>query len=176
MIRRLVRRAYNEYRVRRDPVAYARSLGVRVGDDCWFIATSAGTWGSEPFLITIGSRVLITSRVCFITHDGAVWPFRRRYPDIDRFGPIAIGDDCFIGINATLLPGVTIGAESVVATGAIVNRDVPPRTVVAGIPARPICTIDEYFAKHEAAFTHVHRHPADAKRAFLLERFGLPGR
>lgn len=174
MIRRLVRRALAEYQVRRDPVAYARSLGVRVGDGCWFIATTVATWGSEPYLITIGDRVLLTNRVSFITHDGAVWPFRRQFPDIDRFGPITVGDDCFLGISAIILPGVTIGAESVVATGAVVHRDVPPRTIVAGVPARPICTIDEYFAKHEAAFTHVYRRPAAEKRAFLLERFGLP--
>ena len=173
MIGRLVRRVANELSVRRDPVAYARSLGVRVGDDCRFIATTINTWGSEPYLITIGARVLITAKVSFITHDGAVWPFRRQYPDIDRIAPIKVGDDVFIGLNATILPGVTIGDESVIGAGAVVNKDVPPRTIVAGVPARPVGTIDAYFEKHRSSFTHI-RSAADAeKRRFLLERFGL---
>jgi len=176
MIQRILRRASREVQVRRDPIAYARSLGVRVGQDCWFIATGPGTWGSEPYLVTIGDRVLITNRVSFVTHDGAIWPFRRQFPDIDRFGPITVGNDVFLGLGAMLLPGVTVGDESVVGAGAIVHRDVPPRTIVAGVPARPICTIDEYFTKHEQGFTHIHRLPEAEKREILLKRFGLDGR
>ncbi len=58
------------------------------------------------------------------------------YPIDDR--PITICDDVWIGANAVILPGVTIGEQSVVAAGAVVNRDVPPRCVVAGVPARKI--------------------------------------
>ena len=53
-----------------------------------------------------------------------------------EFGPVVIQRDVWIGANATVLPGVTIGTGSVVGAGAVVTRDVPPRTVVTGVPAR----------------------------------------
>jgi len=52
--------------------------------------------------------------------------------------PVTIGDDIWIGANAVILPGVTIGNHSVVAAGAVVTKDVPPRSLVAGVPARII--------------------------------------
>ena len=52
--------------------------------------------------------------------------------------PVTIGDDIWIGANAVVLPGVTIGDHSVVAAGAVVTKDVPPRSLVAGVPARII--------------------------------------
>jgi len=52
--------------------------------------------------------------------------------------PVIIGKNCFIGANSMILPGVTIGDEVVVAAGAIVTKDVPGNTIVAGNPAKPI--------------------------------------
>jgi acetyltransferase-like isoleucine patch superfamily enzyme len=49
---------------------------------------------------------------------------------------------CYIGAGALILPGVTVGEGAVVAAGAVVTRDVPPRKVVAGVPARPIKDTD----------------------------------
>lgn len=50
--------------------------------------------------------------------------------------PIKIGNGCWIGANATILAGVTVGDEAVVAAGAVVTKDVPPRSVVGGVPAK----------------------------------------
>jgi acetyltransferase-like isoleucine patch superfamily enzyme len=55
--------------------------------------------------------------------------------------PVVISDDVWIGANATITPGVTIGRHSVVAAGSVVTHDVPPYTIVAGVPARIIKTI-----------------------------------
>ena len=52
--------------------------------------------------------------------------------------PVTIGDDIWIGANAVILPGVTIGNHSVVAAGAVVTKDVPPHSLVAGVPAKII--------------------------------------
>jgi 2,3,4,5-tetrahydropyridine-2,6-dicarboxylate N-acetyltransferase len=57
--------------------------------------------------------------------------------------PVVVEDDVLIGANAVVLEGVTIGKGSVVAAGAVVTKDVPPYTVVAGMPARKIKDIDE---------------------------------
>lgn len=55
--------------------------------------------------------------------------------------PVVIGDDVWIGANAVVLPGVTVGSHSVVAAGAVVTKDVPPHTVVGGVPAKVIKNI-----------------------------------
>jgi acetyltransferase-like isoleucine patch superfamily enzyme len=59
-----------------------------------------------------------------------------------RSAPVHIGSEVWIGRNALILPGVQIGEGAVVAAGAIVSHDVPPRTLVAGVPARPIRELD----------------------------------
>lgn len=129
-----------------NPVKYARSIGVNVGE-----RTSLMTWrfGSEPWLINIGDHVRITSNVRFITHDGGSWVFREneKYKDVKKFGKIDIKDNCFIGNNVVLMPDITVGPNSVVGAGAVVTKDVPPGTVVAGVPAKVIMTVEEYAEK-----------------------------
>lgn len=62
---------------------------------------------------------------------------------VNHYAPIKIGKRVWIGSNATVLQGVTIGDWSVVAAGAVVTRDVPPMTVVGGVPAKILKTISE---------------------------------
>ena len=83
--------------------------------------------------ITIGDGTLIGHNVVLATlnHDPVVARRASMLP-----APIVIGDKVWIGANATVLPGVTIGKGAIVAAGAVVHRDVPPFTVVGGVPAR----------------------------------------
>jgi maltose O-acetyltransferase len=84
--------------------------------------------------ITIGSDVSIGPEAAILTlgHDPSSPEFA------DRGGPVTIGDHAWIGFRAIVLPGVSIGEGAVVGAGAVVSRDVPPFTIVAGNPARPI--------------------------------------
>jgi len=88
--------------------------------------------------VRIGSRVLIAANVTITS---------RQHPvELPRWGvttdaPIVIEDDVWIGAGAIVLPGVTIGRGAVVAAGAVVTASVEPYTVVAGVPARAIKTI-----------------------------------
>jgi len=84
--------------------------------------------------LTIGEDVSISPEVAIITaaHDVEDPGFRV----VDR--PVVIEDHVYIGMRATILPGVTVGRGAVVAAGAVVTRDVPPFAIVAGVPARQI--------------------------------------
>ena len=77
--------------------------------------------------IAIGRDTLVAFKTLLISRDTD-----------GRCRTIRIGDRCFVGGNAVVLPGVTIGDESIVAAGAVVFDDVPPRSIVAGNPARVI--------------------------------------
>jgi acetyltransferase-like isoleucine patch superfamily enzyme len=92
--------------------------------------------------VTIGSHVNLAQgiTVTALNHN-----FEETGKRIDQQGvstnPVVIGDDVWIGANAVILPGVTIGNHCVIAAGAVVTKDVPPHSLVAGVPAKIIKTI-----------------------------------
>lgn len=128
-------------------LAYYRKKGLQISNDCRLMGMPF--WGSEPYLISIGKHVTISGRVTFITHDGATFVFRHlpKYQEVTKFGRITIHDNCFIGFGAILLPGISIGPNSVVAAGSIVASNVPPNTVVGGNPARVLKCVENYADK-----------------------------
>ena len=85
--------------------------------------------------IYIGNDCLLGHNATLCTINHAQDPDRRG--DME-FHPIHIEDKVWLGANVTILPGVTIGEEAIVAAGAVVTKDVPPRTIVGGIPAKVI--------------------------------------
>ena len=91
--------------------------------------------------IDIGDGTLIGHNVVLATINHDLSPDNGRR---NHYAPITIKDHVWIGSNATILPGVTVGAWSVVAAGAVVTHDVPPFTVVGGIPAHTLRTIDPH--------------------------------
>jgi acetyltransferase-like isoleucine patch superfamily enzyme len=123
---------------------YFRGQGAQIGDDCRILIRSLG---SEPYLIRIGNHCTIAGNVAFMTHDGGAWVFTEELPSLQKFGAIEIFDNCFIGFGAILMPNVRIGPNSIVGAGAVVTKNVSPNTIVAGCPAKPICTLEEYKRK-----------------------------
>jgi len=103
-----------------------------------FIGYECAFTGHAP--IAIADRVMIAHRVNLITSGHPVEPGRRR--DHLTAAPITIDDNVWIGAAATILPGVHVGAGAVVAAGAVVSRDVPAATLVAGVPAKVIRHLD----------------------------------
>jgi len=116
-------------------VFYAKSIGVNIGSMCRIYTTN---FGSEPFLISMGDHVTVTSGVKFITHDGSSWLMRdekgRRY----IYQKISIGNKVFIGVNSIIMPGVKIEDRVIVAAGSVVTKSIPSGVIVAGIPAKII--------------------------------------
>lgn len=120
-----------------------RRSGITVGEKCRIFTNVTST---EPYLISIGDHVTISSGVSFITHDNGIIKVLEGKTDV--VGPVTVGDRCFIGMNSTLLPGVTLGENCIVGAGSVVTRSFPPHTVLAGNPARAICTTGEYAEKN----------------------------
>lgn len=85
--------------------------------------------------IVIGDGVLIGHNVVIATINHDIDPSMKRK---NHYAPVIIGNHAWIGSNATILPGVTVGSWAVVAAGAVVTKDVEPYTVVGGVPARII--------------------------------------
>ena len=86
--------------------------------------------------ITIGKNSTLAYRVLITTSANPNSPYNSLiefYPPIHK--EVHIGDNCWIGAGAIILPGVSIGNGSVVAAGAVVNKDVPDNVMVAGVPA-----------------------------------------
>lgn len=125
-------------------IEICKSRGMKVGKDVIFIEAPA--FGSEPYLIEIGDRTKITAGCTFINHDGAMYVIRsmEKYSDARNFGRIKIGENCFVGNNCTFLPGVEMGDNCILGAGSVLSSSMPPNSVYAGVPAKFICTIEEY--------------------------------
>ena len=107
----------------------------------------AGTWVG-PFCLldasgglTIGSGCDLAAGVQVYTHSTAARCVTRRVVDTER-APVVIGDRTFVGANAVVLMGVTIGSGCVIGAGAVVTEDVPDGTCAVGVPARVVGTVD----------------------------------
>lgn len=125
-------------------VAFARRKGATVGEGCRILTSR---FGSEPWLISIGSRVTVSSDVVFVNHDGSGWLVSdekgRRY----RYARISVGDGCFIGAGSIIMPGVRIGSRCVIGAGSVVTKSIPSGSVVAGNPAKYICEYEDFVDK-----------------------------
>ncbi|OKL37660.1 acyltransferase [Domibacillus mangrovi] len=168
---RICKKISRIYKIKKNPIEYARKIGVDVGKDCRFLGIKSGTFGSEPYLIKIGNHVTLTSGVQFITHDGGVWIFRKEIQDIDVFGKIIVGDNVFIGISSIIMPGVTIGNNVVIGAGSVVTKNIPSNSIAAGVPAKVINTYDEYKVKSLRNSLNIKNIEPDLKKKILVEKF-----
>mgnify|MGYP000665090158 CR=1 FL=1 len=115
------------------PVRVDHGVNLRVGRNVFI---NHGCTLSDIGGIEIGDDVLLAPNVSLLSSGHPIEPFERTRRV--TAAPIVVGRNVWIGAGATILQGVTIGADSVVAAGAVVARDVPPATLVGGVPARTI--------------------------------------
>ena len=113
------------------------------------ICCSVDSFGSEPWLVKMGDNCLIAAGVHFITHDGGITVLNNlNYFEkkMDCMGAIELGNNVYIGHGAYIMPNVRIGNNVIIGTGSVVTHDVPDDSVVVGIPAKRIKSIDEYYS------------------------------
>ena len=124
-----------------------RHLGLySMGDDCCIQLNVSIT---DPKYTRLGNHVHLTGCTIF-GHDGSVNMIKNAFGiSVDSVGKVDIRDNVFVGHQAIIMPGVTIGPNAIVAAGALVNRDVPPGVIVGGIPARQIGTLEEYISRKQ---------------------------
>lgn len=126
---------------------------------------------SHGHLITIGSDVVIAPGARILVHDSA----RARINGRTWVSPVRIGDRAFVGAEALIMPGVTIGEDALVAAGSVVISDVEAGTIVAGVPARVIGDVDEFDRKRTESTARAfdrkiyNRWPLDAAKLAELD-------
>ncbi|GAA1524582.1 sugar O-acetyltransferase [Kribbella lupini] len=118
------------------PVYSDHGVNVRIGRN---VFVNQGCRFNDIGGIEIGDRVMIGPDVSLISSGHPVAPAERRKGI--TAAPIRIGHDVWIGASAMVLQGVTVGEDSVIGAGAVVTRDVPPRMLVVGSPARVVRTL-----------------------------------
>jgi acetyltransferase-like isoleucine patch superfamily enzyme len=149
-------------------------MGAIIGNNCELYPTVS--IDSEPYLVKIGNHVRINSGTHLVTHDGACWVVREMVPELaecDLFGKIVIGNNVSIGTNSIIMPGVTIGDNSIVGAGAIVTHNVPPNSVVAGVPAKIIQTHQQKIKKHDSSFLKTKDLKAKKKKEIVSSKFNF---
>jgi acetyltransferase-like isoleucine patch superfamily enzyme len=170
LLRRLIQKLKLRYGSQKVIARTLREMGVQVGEGCRIYTTS---FGGEPYLIKLGNRVCISNEVAFVNH-GLNWPFQQKYESLTTFGKIEVKDNCQIGFRATILPGVTIGPNSIVGACSVVTKDIPPNCVAAGNPARVICTMDEYEQKLRARHIDIPLDREAAREVLVRHFWGAP--
>ncbi|WP_129631026.1 acyltransferase [Candidatus Oscillochloris fontis] len=105
---------------------------VTLNTDCFFDLNAP---------ITIGNHVAIGHEVMFLTSSHQIEFPHHRAGNVTTAG-VTIEDGAWIGSRCIILPGITIGTGSVVAAGAVVTKDVPPNTLMGGVPAKRIRELD----------------------------------
>ena len=130
------------------PMKLAVGKYISIGEGCYF---NAGTTFIDDWKIEIGSNCLFGPNVTLCTTGHPISP-NHRMDGMYSF-PIKIGNTCWIGANVIVLPGITIGDNSVIGAGSVVTKDIPANVVAAGKPCRVMRQIDErdetyYFKGH----------------------------
>lgn len=134
-------------------VSYLRSQGVRIGKGTTIFAKPFEVTidTTRPWLIEIGDNVQITKGVTILTH-GYDWSVLKGvYGDLyGSSGKVKIGNNCFIGMNTTILKGSVVGDNVIIGAGSMLTgKTYPSNCVIAGSPARVICSLDDYFKKRK---------------------------
>lgn len=153
MLRRVINKLLYSVSLLRNSwyIKYLKWKGVQVGDNCIF--RNRGTIRidtTRPSLVTIGNNVDFNRNFQLLTHDYATSVFVRKHDEfINSSGKVSIGDNIYFGTDVIVLKGVSIGDNCIIGAGSIVIKSIPSNSVAVGVPAKVICTVDEFFVKRK---------------------------
>lgn len=144
-----------------------RKAGMHIGERCKIY--SCLSTRRDCSLLTIGNNVAISGNVTLLLHDNApIKVSKGEYTDI--LGKIEIGDNCFIGHSTVILPGVHIADNTIIGAGSVVTRSIEePGWVLAGNPAKIVCTAEQYAEKNKQYFVNLDNKTHEDIRRFSEE-------
>ena len=139
---------------RSDSTAYVKHLkrlGVTVGEGTVFYEPSTNIIDIQnPQLLKFGDNVRVTAGVKILTHDYSWSVITGVYGEcVGGVAPTQIGNNIFIGIDSIITAGVTIGDNVIIGAGAVVTKDCQSNSVYAGVPAKKIMSLDEFYNKRK---------------------------
>ena len=141
-------------------ISSLRKEGAYIGEGVYIFGASKCVIDStRPWLLSIGDYTIIAQGVTILTHDYSLSTLRRVYGEwIGEGKETSIGKNCFVGMNSIILMGTHIGDNVIVGAGSVVHGNIPDNVVIAGNPAKVICTLEEHYkrrrekTKEEALF------------------------
>lgn len=146
-----------------------RKQGAEIGRNL-VLHGDLATFGTEPYLIKVGDDCLFAWGVKLVTHDGGINVLSKLGKfggnKADKLGQIVIGNNVYLGMSSMVMPGVSIGDNTIVGARAVVTKSLPSNCVAVGVPARVICTIDEYYEKCKKYVRYTSDMSMEEKRAY----------
>lgn len=132
-----------------------KHLFHHVGENCMFMFRKLPLYAD---LISVGNNVHLASNVGFVTHDVTHNMLNRRSETKEfkeYIGCIEIGDNVFIGANTTILYNSSIPSDTIIGANSLVRKPLEKSGVYAGVPARYICSIEEFIGKRAEYSMHI---------------------
>ncbi len=164
--RRWIKRSSNAY------ISHLRKKGIRIGENVHFYGNLqlVSIDVTRPSLVKISNNVEIVAPFDLSTH-GFEWAvFREKYHEIvASSGKVTIGNNVYIGANVVILKGSCIGDNVIIGAKSLVNKDIPSNCVAAGVPAKKIMDLDDYFKKRK-------RECLDEAKEYALSIYEVFGR
>ena len=151
MIREYISRRWNR-RSSYTYVKYLRKKGIKIGKNVNFYGNlkDVSIDITRPSLVKIGSNLCISLPFAVITHGAELTVFREKYKEIiGAAGKVTIGDNVYIGSDVMILKGSAIGDNVIIGAKSLVSGDIPSNSVAAGVPAKRIMSLDEFFEKRK---------------------------
>ncbi|MDG4714776.1 acyltransferase [Winogradskyella marincola] len=133
-------------------IKFLRKKGIKIGNDIFMTpdVKSISIDITRPSLIEIGNNVRVNKNLTLVTHDGAFYVLKNLYNEfMPKSGRIKVGNNVYFGRNCTVLMNVEIGDNCIIGFGSVVTRSIPANSVAVGVPAKVICTIEEYYERRK---------------------------
>ena len=126
--------------------------GITVGAHTIFYSPNSITIDRQrPWMLKIGDYCKITRGVTILCHDYSRSVVRKAFgPIVAEAGMTEIADNVFIGVNSIIMMGTRIGNNSIIGAGSVVRGTFPDNVVIAGNPAKIICTLEDFYSKRKA--------------------------
>lgn len=137
-------------------LAYYKKKGIKIGAGTKIFDPKRITLdASRPELLEIGEHVNFNSGVTIMTHDWASWCFLDSDAEfIPSHAKVKIGNNVWMGRDVTICKGVTIGDNCIIGIASVVTKSIPANSVAAGVPAKVICSYNDYLRKRSEQYVN----------------------